>query len=80
MYEWVAPSGVKVVSSAPKMEDRWWDNPWLHLFWSYTSWTTMVLADVGLVGPRRWFNKHLQREAWKVTYRRLDAELARLRS
>ena len=52
----VRPSGLEVLSEVPFEEDRWWDNPWLHIVWSYASWITMILAAYGFTGARRWFN------------------------
>lgn len=55
-YEEVAPSGVRVESTVPFVEPRWWDNPVLHFAWSYTSWVTLILKVRGYPGPRRWFD------------------------
>lgn len=61
-YTETAPSGIKVESTEPFIEPRWWDNPWLHPVWSYTSWATMIIRDVtGWKTPRRLFDKHWQR-------------------
>lgn len=58
-----APSGVRVVSGVPLMEARWWDNPVLHIVWSWTSWTAQILNAFGHPGLKRWFNAHWTREA-----------------
>lgn len=63
IYTEVAPSGVRVVSAVPFVVTRWWDSPWLHLVWSWTSWTAQVLNAFGHPGLKRWFNKHWTRKA-----------------
>lgn len=42
MYEWIAPSGVKVSSCVPEKPMRWMDYPALHVFWSYWTWGKKV--------------------------------------
>lgn len=61
VYREIAPSGIEVVSTVPFKEPRWWDNPWLHIFWSYSSWGSMIAEDFGWSFPRKMFNKYLVR-------------------
>jgi hypothetical protein len=61
LHREIAPSGVLIVSEVPFIESRWWDNPWLHLIWSYASWTSLILEGYGWSAPRRCFNRWWQR-------------------
>ncbi len=70
-YEWTAPSGVKVISSVPEVEKRWWDNKYLHIIWSWHSWISLIVRQYGF-NPRwtHWW----KREPYKATYENLRAE------
>jgi hypothetical protein len=54
-YQQVAPSGVTVLSAVPFTPKHWNQNPVLHLFWSYTSWLTLVIGG----RPRKFFEQHM---------------------
>lgn len=57
-YRHTAPSGITVYSEVPFPEPRWYDSPWLHPVWSYTSWATLIFAALGWKWPRSMFTEH----------------------
>lgn len=56
-YQYIAPSGIVVKSTVPFPPDKWWDRPCLHPFWSWMSWGTRILAELGWGWPMKQFKK-----------------------
>lgn len=62
MYEYTTRHGLRVRSTVPFPDERWWDKKSLHIFWSYFSWFSLFMEALGWHAPRNFFKRHLQRK------------------
>lgn len=52
-WTWETINGVRIVSALPPTQRTWWDDHRLHIIWSYSSWTTLILSQAGYLADEK---------------------------